>query len=187
MGRRKPGCDGGGNFSADGGAGSVIFQRHRRFRCVHCGDRISLRQPEHHRGRRDDAYDYRRGRLVRFRDRLELGQRHRQQRRREHLLCDSELAAGHQHVGEPRLDDDEKCARRGADGRQCFRPLQQRSDWKFRRHELRRAAVGGLHRASEPARRVERPRARRIHQPDALCPRQGSELRLHISRHHHGE
>ena len=96
--------------------------------------------------------DHRCRRRVCFRDGLELGRRHRQQRRRQHHLRDSGVAAGHQHGGQPGIDHDAKYTRRGADGGQRLCAIQQ---WRLRRNlwrdKLRRPALGRLIGVDEPA------------------------------------
>ena len=54
------------------------------------------------------------------------------------------LAAGHQHVGQRRLDHHAQHSRRGADGGQCLCYLRQRQCGRFWRHQLRHAVVGGF-------------------------------------------
>ena len=59
-------------LQADGCPGPVLLQCHWRFRCLHRLDPLPLGQHEHYRSRRNHA-DYRHGRDLRFRNRLELG------------------------------------------------------------------------------------------------------------------
>ncbi len=76
---------------------------------------ISFRQHQHHAGWRHDVDDDRSRRFVVIGNGLELGggetQIRRQQRRRQHLLFNSILAAGHQHDNKPGFDDDAQCSR----------------------------------------------------------------------------
>ena len=137
--------------------------------------------------------DERLRRFVVFRNRLELQStaahaERRFRRRHQHLLHDSLLADECEHGGQFRLDHLPQHPRRGADGGQCFCVLQQ---WRrqrrglFHGHQLRRAVVGGVLRAGQPAVRRGERNDRWLFEPRPLRHRQQHELQRLFSRHHH--
>ena len=70
-----------------------------------------------------------------------------------------------------RLHHKAEYSRRGADGGQCLGDLRRRRFRGFWRHQLRLAAVGGLHGLGQPAGRRQRQTHHRFHQPGHLCHR----------------
>ena len=85
-------------------------------------DRFSRRHALHHASGRNDFDHQRTGRRVGVGNGLELGRRHRQRRRNQHPISDSELADEHQHDGQSRINDHAQHAGRGLDGGQCLCP-----------------------------------------------------------------
>jgi len=102
--------------------GQSFFNATGDSRRVHRGDSLSLRQPQHHRGRRHHFDNHRGGWCVCVGEGLELGPaKHHlcgQQRRQQHLLCHSELATIHQHGRQPGLHHQAQRSRRSPNGRQ---------------------------------------------------------------------
>ena len=187
----------GQRLQANGRARPVVFSGVRRRRRLHrlatsgClqPGQFARRQHQHHLRGRNDLDDEWLRHVVGRRDGLELElQRQsecRLRRRRQHLLQNSLVAGGRGHDGQSGFDHHAQCARRGADsGRRVCR-LQQWQLRRRRRHQLRRAIVGRVHRVGQSAVRRDQRDDGRFSESRALCHRRWKQLHRLFSRHHH--